>query len=124
MQTRVDVAKAGLVFVAKDGEKQSPAALDRFKKATGANTSLTLTRQEAGHFGELLVAAKEYPQAIEVYTALGQSAPANPLVQADANYGLGSIYLAQGDTAKAAEYFTNLKTATWHPHFLAAQNAL
>jgi tetratricopeptide (TPR) repeat protein len=125
MQTRLELARAGLVFVYKDGEKQYPAALDRFKKALDANPGLQLARQEANQFGELLIAGKDYARAIEVFTALlNQAAVNNSLMVADANYGLAAAYLAQGDVVKAKDYFTKMQSAAWHPHILDAQYGL
>ncbi len=121
MKTRVELAKAALVFLYKNGDKQYPAALDRFKKAIGANTSLVLTRQEASQYGELLMAAKDYPTAITVFNdLLAHSAPDNIYAQADAYYGLGAVYLAQGDLAKMTDYFNKIKAlptgGAWLPH--------
>ena len=125
MQTRLELARAGLVFFYKDGEKQYSEALDRFKKTMDANPDLRLTRQEANQFGELLIAAKDYARAIGVFTALLNQAGSNDsYAEADANYGLGAAYLAQGDVAKAKDYFTKMQSATWHPHILDAQYGL
>jgi len=120
MQTRVELAKAALVFTYKNGDKQYPAALDRFKKAIDANSNLALTRQEASQYGELLMAAKDYPTAIQVFTnLLGHAAPDDQETLADGDYGLGATYLAQGDVAKAAEYFAKIKAlpngGAWFP---------
>jgi len=129
MQTRVELAKAGLVFIFKNGDKQYPAALDRFKKVVAANASLVLTRQEANQYGQLLIAAKDYPTAISVYSdLLKNAAPDNSPAQADGDYGLGATYLAQGDVAKAAEYFSKMEAlpggAKWHPHINEADYGL
>ncbi len=127
MQTRVELAKAGLVFIYKNGTTQYLAALLRFKTTIGASPGLRLTRLEASQYGELLIAAKDYATAIQVYTDLLASSDA-PLVQADGDYGLGATYLAQGDVAKAKEYFLKLKAlpdgAAWHPHILDAEFGL
>ena len=127
MQTRLELAKAGLVFFYKDKdkEKQYPAALDRFKKALDASPNLRLTRQEADQFGELLIAGKDYTKAIEIFTALlNQAAPDDKVTQADGNYGLGAAYLAQGDVGQAKGYFEKMKAEAWHPHILDAQYGL
>lgn len=124
MQGRLELARAGLVFFYKDGEKQYPQALDRFKKAIDANPDLQMDRQEASQFGELLIAGKDYARAIEVFTALGQATTDDPAAQADANYGLGAAYLAQGDVAKAKDYFVKMQSAVWHPHLLDSQYGL
>jgi len=125
MQARLELAKAGLVFSYRDGAKQYPAALERFKKALDANPSLHLTRQEADHFGELLIVGKDYPRAIEVFTALlTQASPNDKITNADGNYGLGAAYLAQGDVAKAKDYFEKMKSEAWHPHILDATYGL
>jgi len=129
MPTRMELAKAGLVFTYKKGEKQYPAALDRFKKAIAASPSLVLTRQEANEFGELLLAAQDYPTAITVFSnLLSHTTPDNAPVLADAYYGLGATYLAQNDVAKAAENFTKMKAlpggAAWHPHIQEADYGL
>jgi tetratricopeptide (TPR) repeat protein len=85
-----------------------------------ANPGLVLTRQEAGQYGELLIAAKQYAKAIDVFNALLAHAAANDqLSQADAYYGLGAAYLAQGDAATAKTDFLHI--APWHPHILDAQ---
>jgi tetratricopeptide (TPR) repeat protein len=124
MQARLELARAGLVFFYKDGEKQYPQALERFKKAVDANPGLQLNRQEASQFGELLIAGKDYARAIEVFTALAQTAPNDPVAQADANYGLGAAYLAQGEVDKAKDYFVKMQSAAWHPHLLDSQYGL
>jgi tetratricopeptide (TPR) repeat protein len=121
MAARVELAKAGLVFVYKKGVDQYPAALDRFKKAIAASPSLVLTRQEANQYGELLLAAKDYSTAIDVFTnLLSHAAPDNAPLLADCYYGLGATYLAQGNVAKAAENFSKLKSlpggAPWFAH--------
>ena len=120
MAARVELAKAGLVFVYKRGEPLYSAALDRFKKVVAANPGLALTRQEASQYGELLLGAKDYPTAIQVYTdLLSHSAPDNPYAQAEGNYGLAATYLAQGNVAKAAEYFAKvnaLPAGAWVAH--------
>lgn len=118
MQARFELAKAGLVFVTKDGAKHFPEALERFKKVMTANPKLRLTRQETNAFGELLIAAKDYPTASTVYhDLLANAAPTDTLSVGDANYGLGAGALAQGDIAGAKRYFLALKAATpWHPH--------
>jgi len=121
MQARVEMAKAGLVFITKDGAKDYPAALDRFKKVIDANPGIHLTRAETNQYGELLLAAKDYPTALKVYTdLLTNAAPNDNLAPADANYGIGATYLAQGDVAKASDYFKKMLTATWHPHIADA----
>ncbi len=121
MQTRFELAKAGLVFVQKDGAKQFPTALDRFKKAIYPNPSMKLTRQEADQFGLLLLAGQDYPNALKVYTdALNDASPSNPVALANAYYGLGATYLAQGDVSQAKDYFLKMKAlpggAAWSPH--------
>jgi tetratricopeptide (TPR) repeat protein len=117
---RLELTKAGLVFITKDGAKQYPAALDRFRKVIDANPGLHLTRQETNQYGELLLAAKDYPTALKVYNDLLAHAAANDnLTPADAYYGLGATYLAQGNIAQAKDYFVKMKAlpggALWHP---------
>ena len=128
MQTRLELAKAGFVFVDKNGVKKYPAALARFKTAISANPTLTLTRTEANRYGELLIAGQDYPTAIQVYTTLQKSDPRDDQVQADADYGLGAAYFAQGNYDQAKLYFTQMKSlrqgALWHPHILDAEYAL
>ncbi len=118
MQARFELAKAGLVFVTKDGSKHFPDALDRFKKVMEANPELRLTRQETDAYGELLIAAKDYPAAGKVYhDLLTNAAPTDTLSFGDANYGLGAVALAQGDVAGAKKYFLALKGFNpGHPH--------
>ncbi len=126
MQTRVELAKAGLVFIFKNGATQYPAAAERFKKAVAANPSVALTRQEAGQFGDLLLAAKDYPAALKVYNdLLANAAKADTTTQADAYYGLGATYLAQGDLPNAKKNFLAMKglpgNGAWNvPHLLTA----
>lgn len=129
MQTRVELARAGLVFTEKNGTAQYPAALERFKKALATHAGLTLTRQEANHYGELLIAGKDYPKALEVYNnLLSQVDPKNQPALADAYYGLGATYFAQGDLANAKQYFSKIKGlsggAPWHPHIMEVNYGL
>jgi len=125
LQARLELAKAGLVFITKDGPAQYPAALARFKNVISAHPDLPLTRQETDQFGELLLAAKEYPAALKIYgDLLAGAAPTDQITLADGYYGLGATYLGQGDVARAREYFSNLKKLSqggrWHPHILDA----
>ncbi len=121
MQARLELAKAGLVFIYRDGVKQYPAALDRFKKVIAANPTLTLSRQEADQFGELLLAAQDYATAQKVYgDLLNSAAPNDEVAQGDAYYGLGATALGQGNLDQAKQYFVKLKSlhggGLWHPH--------
>ncbi|MCE0522191.1 MAG: tetratricopeptide repeat protein [Methylacidiphilales bacterium] len=125
MQARFDLAKAGLVFVYKNGATQYPAALDQFKKVIAANPGLRLTRQETDQYGELLLAEQDYPAALKVYGDLLDNAAANdPLTNGYAYYGLGAANLGQGNLAQAKVYFLKLKAlpngGVWHPHILDA----
>ncbi len=70
MQARFELAKAGLVFIVKNGAAQYPAALDRFRKVVAANPNLALTRQEADQFGQLLLATNDYATAEKIYQQL------------------------------------------------------
>jgi len=125
MQTRFELAESGLVFVIKDGAKQYPAALDRFKKAVASNPSMRLTRQEINQFGELLLWAKDYPDALKLYTdALNNAPTSDPVPLGDAYYGLGATYLGMNNLAQAKEYFEKLKSlpggGLWNAHILDA----
>jgi tetratricopeptide (TPR) repeat protein len=121
MQTRFELAEAGLVFIIKDGAAQFPAALDRFKKAIYPNPAMRLTRQETNQFGELLLAAHNYPAASKIYGDLLQNAaPNDQVAQGDAYYGLGATALGQGNVAQAKDYFLKMKGDLWHPHILDA----
>jgi tetratricopeptide (TPR) repeat protein len=125
MQARLELAQAGLVFTYKDGTKQFPAALDQFKKVIAANPTLRLTRQETNQFGELLLAAHDYPTALKIYgDLLNTASPNDQVAQGDAYYGLGATYLGQGDVAQAKSYFMKLEAlpggGLWHPHILDA----
>jgi tetratricopeptide (TPR) repeat protein len=128
MQTRLELAKAGFVFIDKNGTKKYPQALARFKAAIAANPTLALTRTEADRYGELLIAGQDYPTAIQVYSALQKTDPRDDQVQADADYGLGATYFAQGNYDQAKTYFTLMKGlrqgAAWHPHIMDANYAL
>jgi tetratricopeptide (TPR) repeat protein len=128
LQARVELAKAGLVFIEKDGAKQYPTALARFRAAVTANPSLVLTRTEANRYGELLLAAKDYATAQQVYTALLALDPKDVFAQADADYGLGATALAQGNLAEAKTNFEKMKAlpggATWNAHSLDADYGL
>jgi tetratricopeptide (TPR) repeat protein len=125
MQARFEMAKAGLVFVTKNGATQYPAALDRFEKVTAANPGLRLTRQEADQFGDLLLAAKDYDGAKRVYQQLLDNSAATDAVSlAIAYYGLGAVALAQGDLPQAKDYFVKMESlpggALWSRHILDA----
>jgi tetratricopeptide (TPR) repeat protein len=126
MQARVEMAKVHLAFGLKDAAAQYPAMLQRFEQAMTANSTLKLTRTEVSDYGELLVAAKEYDKAIQVFTAFhDQADPDDAYAQADAAYGLGAAYLAQGDLDHAKKWFTAMMAlpggAAWHKHILTAQ---
>jgi tetratricopeptide (TPR) repeat protein len=125
MQARFEMAKAGLVFIMKDGATQYSAALDRFKKVISANPTLALTRQETNQFGELLLAAHDYPAALKIYGDLQSNAdPSDQTALGDAYYGLGATSLGQGNVAGAKIWFLKLKAlpggGLWHPHILDA----
>ena len=125
MQTRLELAKAGLVFVQKDGRSQYPAALDRFDKAVAAAPKLQLTGPEADHYGQLLIGAKKYTEALRVYNALlASSKPTDQVQLAAAYYGLGATYLASGDFASAKIWFVKMQAlpggAAWSPHAMDA----
>ena len=117
----VELAKDGLVFLDKDGVKDYPAALTRFQSALGAHP-ITLTRTEATRYGELLLASKDYPVALQTYQGLLAGGSKDPQLLADAYYGMGAVYFAQGDLAQARDYFTKMKAlpggAAWNPHIL------
>jgi TolA-binding protein len=128
MQAHVALAKAGLAFVEKGGAKMNDAALASFRATVAANPNLTLTRTEAARYGQLLVAAKDYPTAQQVYTNLLASNATDPYTQADGDYGLGAVALAQGDVATAKTWFEKMKAlpggAAWHPHIADANYGL
>jgi len=124
-QMHFALAKAGLVFVSKDGAGQYPAALDRFKKAIGSDPSMHLTRQETNQYGQLLLAAQDYSGALKLFTDALSSAPASDSVAlSDAYYGLGATYLGQGELTQAKDYFEKMKAlpggSLWNPHVLDA----
>jgi outer membrane protein assembly factor BamD (BamD/ComL family) len=126
LQTRLELAKAGLVFVIKNGRDQYPSALDRFTKALAAAPGLELTTGEADQYGQLLIAARNYPKALEVYNALLSDAkPGEQTKLAEGYYGLAATYLAQGDFAQAKTYFGKMQGlangAAWSPHALDAE---
>lgn len=123
MQARVELARAGLVFVAKNGRDQYPAALARMDKAITAAPSLQLTTQEADRYGQLLIDAKKYPEALKVYNALLDSAKPNEQVKrAEAYYGLAATYLASGDLVNAKTWFVKMQAmpngAAWSTHVI------
>jgi tetratricopeptide (TPR) repeat protein len=126
MQARFEMAKAGLVFIVKNGAAQYPAALDRYRKVVAANPNLTLTRQEADQFGQLLIAANDYGTAQKVYQQLLDStSPNDAATLAVAYYGLGATALAQGHLPEAKGYFTKMLGlpggAAWSKHLSDAQ---
>jgi len=125
MEARLELAKAGLVFVVKDGAKQYPAALGRFKKVMSANPSLPLTRQESFQYGELLLTTQDYSAALQFFgDLLANAAPTDEFTQGNVYYGLGAANFGQGHLAQAKEYFLKLKAlhngGEWHPHILDA----
>jgi tetratricopeptide (TPR) repeat protein len=125
MEARFEMAKAGLVFIYKNGVTQYPTALERFRKVIAANPGLRLTRQETDQFGQLLLATQDYPTALKVYGDLLDNAPANDTAaRGYAYYGLGAAYFGQGNLAQAKEYFLKLEAlpqgGRWHPHILDA----
>jgi outer membrane protein assembly factor BamD (BamD/ComL family) len=126
MQTRLELAKAGLVFVIKNGHAQDAAALDRMTKAIAASPNLQLTTQEADQYGALLIGAKKYPEAQVVYQALLANAKSNESVKLAAGYyGMAATYLAQNDYPNAKIYFAKMLNlpngAAWSAHATDAQ---
>ncbi len=122
MQARLELAKAGLVFVTKDGRQHDAAALDRMTKALAASPGLVLTTQEADQYGQLLLEAKNYPEAQKVFQTLLDGAKPTELQRlAEAYYGLGATALAQDDDANAKMWFTKMMGlsggAAWSPHY-------
>jgi tetratricopeptide (TPR) repeat protein len=140
MQARLEMAKAGLVFVIKNGQDQYPAALDRFTKAVATITAINeasekekppqpdiaLTVQEADQYGQLLIFAKKYTEALKVYSDLQASAkPTDQVKLAEAYYGLAATYLASGDLPSAKVYFVKMQSlpngAARSPHALESE---
>jgi tetratricopeptide (TPR) repeat protein len=112
--------------VKKNGRDQYPAALDRFTKVLAASPGLELTSREADQYGQLLLAAKNYPKALEVYNALLATAkPTDQVKLADGYFGLGATYFAQGDLANAKLNFSKMQAlsggAAWSEHATEAQ---
>jgi tetratricopeptide (TPR) repeat protein len=129
MQARFEMAKAGLVFIVKNGATQYPAALDRYRKVVAANPSLTLTRQETDQFGQLLLDAKDYATAQKVYQQLLDATSAGDAASlAVAYYGLGAAAMAQNNIAAAKDYFGKMLAlpggAAWSKHISDAQFGL
>ncbi|HEX4140672.1 MAG TPA: tetratricopeptide repeat protein [Candidatus Methylacidiphilales bacterium] len=129
MQARFEMAKAGLVFIVKNGATQYPAALERYRKVVAANPGVTLTRQETDQFGTLLLDAKDYDTAQKVYQQLLSSASANDAASlATAYYGLGAVAMAQNKIPEAKDYFTKMLAlpggAAWSKHISDAQFGL
>ncbi len=107
------------------GETISSRAGPDSKRSSPQIPTLRLTRQETDQFGELLLAAKDYPTALKIYNDLLTNTPANDQAAlGDAYYGLGATYLGQGDVTQAKVYFLKLKAlpggGAWHPHILDA----
>ena len=129
MPAHFEMAKAGLVFILKNGAAQYPAALDRYRKVVAANPSLRLTRQETDQFGGLLLDTKAYDEAQKVYQGLlDSSAPGDAASLAVAYYGLGSVALAQNKVPEAKQYFGKMMSlpggAAWSKHISDAQFGL
>ncbi len=125
LQGRVEMAKASLVFTARNGAAQFPAALDRYKKVMAANPDLKLTRQEADDFGQLLLAANDTAGAKKVYQDLLDNAAPNDYVTIGAGYyGLGAAAQAEGNLTAAKDYFLKLKAlpggGLWSKHIIEA----
>ncbi len=121
MQARLELAKAGLAFVVKNGAAQFPTALDRFKKVVAANPALRLDPREADQFGELLLGARDFDGAQKVYQALLNDSDANDASSlAIAYYGLGAVAMAQDDFTQAKDFFLKMKAlpggALWSAH--------
>ena len=89
---------------------------------------MSLTRTEATRYGELLLQAKNYPAALQTYQGLLATKSTDPQLLADAYYGIGAVYFAQGDLAQAKDYFARMKAlpggATWNNHILDADYGL
>jgi tetratricopeptide (TPR) repeat protein len=129
MQARLAMAKAGLVFVVKNGRAHDAAALAQFDQALAGSPNLVLTMQEADQYGELLLAAKEYPKAQDVYQKLlDSSKPGDQVKLAEGYYGMAATYLAQGDYANAKSYLDQMMSlpggAAWSKHATEAHLAM
>ena len=124
MQARLEMAKAGLVFVIKNGHTQDAAALARFDKAV--LPGLALTAQEADQYGQLLINAKQYPKALVIYQNLiAHAKPTEQVKLAEGYYGLAATYLAQADYANAKTWLVRMLSlpngAGWSKHAGDAQ---
>ena len=127
LQGHIELAKDGLVFLDKNGPKDYPSALTRFQSTLGAHP-VSLTRTEATRYGELLLGAKNYAVALQTYQGLLATKSNDPQLLADAYYGIGAVYFAQGDLAQAKTYFAQMKAlpggAVWNSHILDADYGL
>lgn len=129
MQAHFEMAKAGLVFIERNGATQYPAALERYRKVIAANPGLNLTRQETDQFGTLLLEARDYDTAKKIYQQLLTNAPSSDAAsQAVGYYGLGAIALAQNQFPAAKDNFNRMFSlpggAAWSSHYTAAQYGL
>jgi tetratricopeptide (TPR) repeat protein len=129
IQARLEMAKAGLVFVVRNGHDQDAAALARFDKATAGSPNLTLTTAEADQYGQLLIGAKQYAKALDVYqTLLKNAEPTDQVKLAEGYYGMAATYLAQNDYANAKTWLGRMlslpNNASWDQHAGDAQVAM
>lgn len=126
MAARLELAKAGLVFVIKNGHQQDAAALDRMTKAIASSPGLKLTTQEADQYGTLLINAGKFDDALKVYNALlAESGPNEVVKLAGAYYGLAAVNLAQKNYADAKANLNKMFLlpggGAWSPHIGDAQ---
>ncbi len=120
-QARIYAAEAGLYFQ----KNQMEAAYDTFKNLLKEYPDASLGAEDWNRYASLLLANKKLDDALSIFSKIQKEFPRDPRAMANATYGLGATYLAQGEMSKAIPYFEELKAKyPWSEKIMEAEFAL
>jgi tetratricopeptide (TPR) repeat protein len=120
-QARIYAAEAGLYFQ----KNQFNAAYDTFKNLLNEYPDASLGAEDWNRYATLLLTNKELDKAFSVFSKIQKEFPRDQRAMANATYGLGATYLAQGKMSKAIPYFEELKAKyPWSEKIMEAEFAL
>lgn len=120
-QPRILAAQAGLLFQ----KNKLQAAYDTFQKLIEKYPDASLGAEDWNRYATLLLTNNKPSQAAEVFLKIQKEFSRDPRAQANATYGLGAAYLAQGELQKAIPFFEELKSKyPWSEKIMEAEFAL